>query len=218
VPIHGRILDIEGRPVSGATVRVVNLFGARDGNLDIWEREAKRSGASYWSLRQYLRFMTFSQKFQEARPPVLPAVTTNADGWFTLKGVGRERMANLIVTGPSIETTSIDVRSRRGEVIKLKKDPGMSVMTPKSGLGPDDVVYPCEFTCVAGPSVPISGRVVDADSQHPLAGVVELCLSNTCWRRPTRRADTGWKDCRSARATWASCRLTDRGICTRDSR
>ena len=43
VPIHGRILDTEGRPVVGALVQAINLWEGRDGSLDTWEGIALRS-------------------------------------------------------------------------------------------------------------------------------------------------------------------------------
>ncbi len=114
VPIRGRILDIEGRPVAGALVRAVNIWEAPDGNLDIWEKAAKERDTDHWNLFGVLRPITFSQTLIGERPSAAPAVQTDAAGWFTLKGVGRERLADLVISGPRIETTLLAPLAARG--------------------------------------------------------------------------------------------------------
>ena len=166
VPIRGRILDIEGRPVVGALVRAVNIWQPPDGNLDSWEATAKKSGTDHWELLRALRPITFSQALIGERPSAAPTVHTDAAGWFTLKGVGRERLVDLIVSGRNIETTLLHVRSRRGEVIKRDVRSPLARQFDRS-----DAYYPCEFTVARGPSVVVAGRVTDDKSRRPIAGV-----------------------------------------------
>ncbi len=166
VPIRGRILDTDGRPVAGALVRAINIWEAPEGNLDAWEAAAKKSGTDHWELLRALRPITFSQALIGEPPSAAPAVQTDATGWFTLKGVGRERVADLVVSGPRIETTLLHVRSRRGEVIKRKFSSPLARQFDRS-----DTYYPCEFTVARGPSVVVEGRVTDDKSKRPVAGV-----------------------------------------------
>src|SRR5262249_22008396 len=95
VPIRGRILDPDGRPVAVARLTVIRLSaprGALDGYLD-WSR---RGG----TLERY----EFARSW-EGPPAGAPAVlTTGADGRFRLAGVGRERIVSLCVQGPGIAT------------------------------------------------------------------------------------------------------------------
>jgi RNA polymerase sigma factor (sigma-70 family) len=86
VPLKGRVIDFQGRPVAAATVSVE--WVARDG-----EQEIRRLWQNSWrGLPQ--------------------GVVTSRDGRFTLPGVGRERTALLHVEGPTIEHKMVSVRTR----------------------------------------------------------------------------------------------------------
>ena len=156
VLIRGRLLDADGRPVAGAPVQTINVWEGRDGSWRAWERKAELG--TYKELLRTLRALTDSKATAEARPSVLPPVRTDAEGWFTLRGIGRDRLADVLVSGPRLETTVLHVRSARGAVIK--------------GLGPENVLYPCEFTRVIGRSTAVEGQIVDAASKQPVAGVL----------------------------------------------
>jgi beta-lactamase regulating signal transducer with metallopeptidase domain/5-hydroxyisourate hydrolase-like protein (transthyretin family) len=164
VPIHGRILDAQGRPVSGALVQTINVWEGRDGSLDAWETAAQEPQAVDWHLIEKLRALDYSYAFAP-RPALVPAVRTDTTGWFTLKGIGRERIADVAVSGAGIETMLLHVRSRRGTVIKLPSS--YRIRDPRI-----DSYYPCEFTHVVGPSVPVEGHVTDAKSKGPLARII----------------------------------------------
>jgi beta-lactamase regulating signal transducer with metallopeptidase domain/protocatechuate 3,4-dioxygenase beta subunit len=164
VPIHGRVVDTEGRPVSGAVVQAINVWEGRDGSLDAWEAAALRPGAGLRGIEQKLRPINYSNGLTAPRPTFVPAVRTDASGSFTLSGLGRERLADLAVSGPGIETALLHVRTRRGAVVKLPQ----SERNRRFG---EETVYPCDFTRVAGPSVPVEGHVTDARSQRPLSGI-----------------------------------------------
>ena len=188
VPIRGRILNAEGQPVESATVEAFDFWEGKDGALDAWEAATQEKEADSFSamrqLRQILRghWMTFNwvggtgsttarrdvnqgNLFTGTRAPVVPVVHTDANGWFTLKGIGRDRIAEILISAPGIETTQQLVRSRAGDVVKL----GLSKPAPHAGV--TIVYYPNEFTLISGASVPISGRVADAKTGQPIAGV-----------------------------------------------
>jgi protocatechuate 3,4-dioxygenase beta subunit len=165
VPVHGRIVNTEGQPVAGAKIEAVCIWGGKDGTLDAWEAAARKSGANYYTAGAQLRQLSNGHFQSEPRAVVVSPVLSDADGWFTLKGLGRERIAETFVSGPGIETQMIHVRTRRGDVITL---PGSERSDPGRG---DPVFYPAEFTRVVGPSVAVAGQVTDSRTKQPLPGV-----------------------------------------------
>jgi protocatechuate 3,4-dioxygenase beta subunit len=188
VPIRGRILNADGQPVVGARIEAFEFWEGKDGTLDAWETAAEKEDASTaTTTRQLRRFVKGHQinfnfrggmgsapatrvtsqgnLFWGSRTPIIPPVTCGADGWFTLKGVGRERIVELLISGPGVETTEQRVRTRAGDVVKL----GLNRPIPHAPL--TFVYHPNEFTLVSGPSVPVTGRVTDIKSGQPLAGI-----------------------------------------------
>ena len=49
--------------------------------------------------------MVRHQRASDDLPPLFPAVKADEQGRFTLRGIGRERIASLLISGPKIETT-----------------------------------------------------------------------------------------------------------------
>ncbi len=84
VPVHGRVLDLQGRPVPGAKVRMAQLDEA--GRRTIW--------SPTW----------------EGLPKDLE---TDKDGRFVLKGLGRDRSAWIHISGPTIEYKLINVSTQK---------------------------------------------------------------------------------------------------------
>ena len=86
VPINGRLVDLEGRPVVGATVRVERISGPTGGDLTPWIKAVSaREGTKYDLAFRYLKFEMAFANF-----PVPSRVTTGQDGRFTFRGIGRE--------------------------------------------------------------------------------------------------------------------------------
>lgn len=174
VPIRGRLLTIDGRAVAGAKVAVVAVWAGENGSLDAFEAKLKESpgwqhlsglfrGYAQAGAINYLnnkRWYRSAAVRNERRPSIVAAVQSDSDGRFTIKGLGRERMAEILITAPGLETTLRFVRTRRGPVLPM----GPERPIPE-GLEPSD----CSL--VLGPSVPIEGRVLDAKTGQALAGV-----------------------------------------------
>ena len=165
VPVRGRILSVEGKPVAGAKIEAVWVLGGEHGTLEAWEMATKKHGANFYSTFEELKEFANGHSVSGPQAAVVPPVHTDAEGRFILKGLGRERMAELFVSGQGIETTMFYVRSRQGEVIKLPENE-----RSLPGLG-DPVYYPAEFTRVVGPSVAVTGRVTDSRSKQPVPGI-----------------------------------------------
>lgn len=158
VPIRGRVLDIQGRPVVGAKIQVVGVLWHPSGRLDPWiaklQAEKQAFPVQYGTL----------QSWSSDTNPFYPAVESDKDGRFTIRGVGRERIASLLIHGPGIETRFEYVATRLMPTIKMP-DFGTS------NASREIVYHSAEFDLVAGLGAEVGGTVRDQDTGQPLAGV-----------------------------------------------
>jgi BlaR1 peptidase M56 len=161
VPIRGRLIDLQGRPVVGATIQLVGIFWHPSGKLDEWLKGLKtaKGAVPAKGRRGYFQTETFRLTRYWASdeiPSMFPAAfaTTDRDGRFTIKGVGRERIASLLVSGPRIETFFAFSATRDMPTVK-----------------DDDTYHGSACDLVAGPGLEIVGTVRDQDTGKPLAGV-----------------------------------------------
>lgn len=165
-PIHGRIVDKDGKPVANAKIGGVNTHCGDDGTLDAWEAACLSPQANYYSARSHLKTNlqeTYKFGFQAG---VIPVVHTDSEGWFTLRGIGRERIEHIIVSGPGIESVQFNARTREGQTITLSHD---TTGRPESAR---EIYYPREFTVAVGPSQTVAGRITDIATGKPLAGII----------------------------------------------
>jgi RNA polymerase sigma factor (sigma-70 family) len=192
VPIEGRILDLEGRPVAGATVRVARLSATPDENLDVFLKAWKfgpaeaLAGAEQWVPAPIMVGPGGAKPKEIARPkwrtwwgywewnPIKP-VTTDKDGKFRLTGIGRERFVELTVSGPTIQQTGVKVVTRKGIDVKdlSKPDPDYLKQGPfiRPIILPFPPLYGPTFEHFVGPTKPVTGVVRDKATGKPLAGV-----------------------------------------------
>ncbi|MHC5541190.1 carboxypeptidase regulatory-like domain-containing protein, partial [Singulisphaera rosea] len=158
-PIEGRIVDLEGRPVAEAQVKLEAIWfpiADRDhyedtGDLSDWLKVVQQRGAQGpWDGLEQLRASA--------------ATKTGPDGRFRLAGIGRERVAHLRVSGPTVTTTEIFAMTRNGS----------EVQAPKQGdrKGNAFVLHSPRFEQALAPTQPIEGIVRDKDTGKPVAGVV----------------------------------------------
>jgi RNA polymerase sigma factor (sigma-70 family) len=159
VPIRGRLLDLQGKPIAGATVRVDDMvYFANKDDLTPWlkavtagEPHSDRHLMSLWS---------------PAYGALIPPVTTAADGTFTIHGVGRERLVSLRIDGPTIVTQKIKAMTRSQETIRVPADkPVAGRSATYSGH------YAAAFDLIVPPTKPVVGVVRDKATGKPLAGV-----------------------------------------------
>ncbi|HEV3137918.1 MAG TPA: M56 family metallopeptidase, partial [Pirellulales bacterium] len=162
VPIVGQVITIEGQSVAGARVRAKYVSWNEEESLDAWEKAARDEKADYYSLMRKVE--------QGMNGPQLPSVIADAiadgEGKFTLHGVGRERVIELIVSGPGIETSLVKARTREGEKVVVPTQWTSSRMRDR-----EDVFWGRDLKHVAGPAKRVHGKITDADTGEPLAGV-----------------------------------------------
>jgi RNA polymerase sigma factor (sigma-70 family) len=154
LPITGRAIDLQGRPVAGAEVAVQDVRigppGAFDGLMKHWKQSAQEQEQAAQKLdRSVWNRGGLGRVFRTA---------TAADGTFTLAGMGRDRVVTLLISGAGIADTFAAVATRAGF------DPAGAPRTPLR-------LYPPDFTLAVSPDKPIAGTVRDGATGAPLAGV-----------------------------------------------
>jgi RNA polymerase sigma factor (sigma-70 family) len=162
VPIHGRVVDLQGKPIAGVSVQLRNVAFREDGaSLEDFVG-ALRSGQvrfGWWNHDACPRL--------RLDPGILglpPVIHTGADGTFRLTGVGAECLVLLRFQGPTIETSEEYTLTRPGPTLYLPAD--------KEQLGSRPTVFHgAAFEHAAAPTRPIVGVVRDKDTGKPLAGV-----------------------------------------------
>jgi|GEM_PF-3416297 len=160
VPIRGRVLDVQGRPVAGAKVQLVGILWHPSGSLDAWLDALKAEQVAYPVQYRLLR-----QWAADDLPSLFPAVEAGADGRFTLQGVGRERVALLLVSGPGVETRFEFVATREMPAVKYPD-------FDRQNQGHNITYHGASFDLVAGPALEIVGTVRDKDTGKPIPGAV----------------------------------------------
>ena len=160
VPIRGRVLDINGQGVAGASIQLVGIHWSPSGKLDEWLAALDAEKVAYPVTYRFLRSWATTDL-----PSLFPAVMTDREGRFTLKGVGRERLASLLISGPKIETRVEFVATRPMPAVKLPD-------FDRQNQGRVVSYFGAEFELVAGPCLEVVGTVVDKDTRKPIAGAV----------------------------------------------
>jgi RNA polymerase sigma factor (sigma-70 family) len=149
-PIEGHLIDLEGRPVAGARVQLRRLWYTADMDLP--------------TLIEKNRAGTIRGIWEGLRPLSTTKTTTaiDRDGRFRLTSIGRDRVAELLVSGPTVATTVLYAMSR----------PGPEARGIDRWPEPQTIVFrPSRFDCALAPTKPIEGVLRDKDTGRPIAGV-----------------------------------------------
>ncbi|MGP0066676.1 MAG: sigma-70 family RNA polymerase sigma factor [Isosphaeraceae bacterium] len=157
VPLLGRVLDMQGRPIPGVIVRVGAIYDPPAGDLDaLLEagtiREGRFSGGFY------------TASWATTEPP---AIETGPDGRFRIVGAGRDRLVLLEIDGTGIEQGRLWAMTRPAPPSARS----LSVPSDANGQPRLSPLHGATFDHVAGPSKPIEGVVRLKGTDRPLAGV-----------------------------------------------
>jgi RNA polymerase sigma factor (sigma-70 family) len=160
-PICGRILNLEGKPVAGARVRIADSLSIpKKDDLTTWLAAFKNNPDED---PYQVDWTHLTELHSSAFDLLIPPVTTGIDGRFQIKGIGRERLARLRIEGPTIATQVITVQTRSQEAIHVQRSASPKPQT--------HTYYGARLEILAGPTRPVVGVVRDKDTGKPLAGV-----------------------------------------------
>ena len=111
MPIAGRVVDLEGRPVPGVTVRPVILSASANGDLTAWEAAMAKTKTIYdrpglsHTMVPELELYRWINDF---------ATTTDADGRFRMTGIGASGSSRSGSRGRRSPRTSSIISPGRG--------------------------------------------------------------------------------------------------------
>ncbi len=146
--IAGKVVDLEGRPVPNARLRVVSVIAPKEGTI---ESALAKHDDGEWPFRVLAA---------QALPDRLPSARADAKGMLRLGGLGHDRLIVAVIEGPTIASSEVWILSGPAAAPKPKKLPP---------------VYLATFTHAAAPTRPVVGAVRDSKTKKPLAGVTVRC-------------------------------------------
>ena len=157
LPLRGRVIDLEGRPIAGTSVKVSAPQATKQEDLSEWIAGVK-AGEVRGTVQRKAPL--------SAEPRVIgtpTAVTTDADGRFEIRGLGRERVVSLTFAGEKVACRKAQAVTRDMETLQQ-----VISVPPNEEKQP---VFGATFTFSAEPARTIEGIVKDAITGEPLPGV-----------------------------------------------
>ncbi len=153
------MVDLEGEPVAGLKVRIRGLYTSKEEDLTPWIKAAK-AGELPWTL-----YSRLEKAFYNDQLGTPTSATTDREGRYQVRGLGRERMVTMIFESETVAHQTVSVLTRDIPAFKRTIVPGTRYENFK------EPVFGAEFTFTAAPARLIEGKVVDAKTKEPLAGV-----------------------------------------------
>jgi RNA polymerase sigma factor (sigma-70 family) len=163
VPITGRVVNTEGKPIRGVQVTPESVY-VPEGKLDAY--------LAGWKARWRSVVGTPNKRLYVAGDRLAPAVTTDADGKFKVTGCGAERIVHLTFRGAGVATTTLYVLTRPGLDPAAHNQAAMDSMPSEFRIpGQPPLLSGPAVAFVAAPGRTLTGRVTDTDTGKPIAGV-----------------------------------------------
>jgi RNA polymerase sigma factor (sigma-70 family) len=172
MPIQGRILDLQGKPIAGARVTVLGAAESGKDDLADFLKALEDRLPFYSAMSQHLSNYMHSPFIGRREVNLLPGVQTDADGRFRIDGFAREQLVELRVEGPTIEKKEFYVLTR------AKPDAAPNLLTPAFSKG--EMYGPSGnahvrwngFDYAAAPGQAVAGTVRDEKTKTPLPGAI----------------------------------------------
>ncbi|SIN81995.1 RNA polymerase sigma factor, sigma-70 family [Singulisphaera sp. GP187] len=187
VPVRGRVLNPQGRPVAGVLVRIRAIWEVNDGvDLDALLVSGAVDEDVSRMARRYGNSLGSAPPTWQADPtPLWPgsrnAWTTGADGRFEVRGIGRDRIARLEFHGGGVADGTLDVMARPAKAPpRARSRPSLhrELMSKDrdaafNGLYPQGTqLVGATFDYIAGPTKPLVGVVRLKGSGKPVEGAI----------------------------------------------
>ncbi len=154
VPIDGRIVSLEGRPLAGVNVKVKTLLEVPPSVLATIRANGDRLRGEQWGQMRNGLYPPTDGAFVPVR--------TGPDGRFRLTGLGRDRLIALEIDGGTVEWTSV--------LVFTASDPGYRpIILPNSGIVKAQIEGP-RFERAVAPGRVVEGTVRDRDTGRPING------------------------------------------------
>jgi RNA polymerase sigma factor (sigma-70 family) len=171
-PIEGRILDLEGRPLAGVRVSVLSAAAPAQGDLAPFVKAVQEGQSLYEALFKHVPNYLCNPIIGGSLAGLLPATRTDAEGRFRLHGFAPDRLVELRVEGPAIETQNLYVLNRAysGTSKRLLTPPRHK--DPFFGPDPAALVFWNGFGHAVAPGQVVTGTVREAGTGRPIAGAV----------------------------------------------
>jgi RNA polymerase sigma factor (sigma-70 family) len=173
-PIEGRLLNLQGEPLVRARVRALWVMRARSGDLAKWQEGLKGiKEEENWRTVQDLEGLRDTSLRRHGLTPAVPVAVTGQDGRFTLKGVGRERLALVRIEGDGIESRDVFLMPRPGaaKTVDAFVLDGF-VFSPGQTVRPKDTFLGTKFELNVPPCRVVTGTVTDFDTGKPVPGAI----------------------------------------------
>ena len=163
VPISGRILDLQGKPVVGVAIKRGRIKAEGTGGIDSYLnllRDDPKRAADH----------RFAKDFWNNPLPGQPvSVMTDTTGRFRLTGIGRDRIVEIEIEAPTIQSATITAMTRPSATVASPR--GTSTVVAKT-------IYGASFDHLVPPGRALTGVVRDKRTKQPLAGVT-VCGKGT---------------------------------------
>jgi RNA polymerase sigma factor (sigma-70 family) len=163
-PIHGRVIDTQGRPVSGARANVAHVC--------IYPGNSLASFLIGWKKRNPGSAVAAGAKPLWLAETGFLGDTTDADGRFVIRGAGTERLVSLHIQGSGIASAEYWVANRDGfDPAPYNEASRRNIPKDLASFMRATLLYGPEPALVAEREKSIRGAVTAADTGKGLAGI-----------------------------------------------
>ncbi|MCI0456279.1 MAG: sigma-70 family RNA polymerase sigma factor [Gemmataceae bacterium] len=159
VPIRGRVLNTEGKPIAGVTIHVneVMIPNQVDEFLNVLSADLRAGQA-------------LARRLALPLTPLLRVTEIDKDGRFEVRGVGEERLAKLRLSSNAAIQDDILVFTREG--LDLRPVPGNTLLGVAASR-----LHGATFGVVAEANQLMEGIVREAETNKPVPGATVRALA-----------------------------------------